>query len=160
MNAGFLPLALLCAALGLALAKTPVKTAMLGVALLVVTSLLSFAVIPAVSWQAPAMLALWISAAVTAGLAYLPRGIAGVWAYLASINVGLWTGVVAHSAGGGSGMASAWPFALLFLPAAWLLQKQLGAAIKVAASWVFAVSILAAMVVISPVPGYAPDHME
>ena len=160
MNAGFLPLALLCAALGLALARTPTKTAILAVGALVVTSLLSFAVIPAVSREAPAMLALWMSAAVTAGLAYLPRGIDRGWAFLASTNVGLWTGVVAHSAGGGSGMASAWPFALLFLPAAWLLQKQLGAAIKIAASWIVAVSILAGMVAISPVPGYAPDHME
>ena len=160
MNAGFLPLALLCAALGLALAKTPTRIAILAVAVLVVTSLLSFAVIPAVNWQAPAMLALWISAAVTAALAYLPHGIDRGLAFLGSINAGIWTGVVAHSAGGGVGMASALPFALLFLPAAWLLQKQLGAAVKIAASWVVAVSILAGMVAISPVPGYAPDHME
>lgn len=160
MNAGFLPLGLLCAALGLALARTPAKTAISAVAALVVTSLLSFAVIPAVNWQAPAMLALWISAAITAGLAYLPRGIAGGWALLASINSGLWTGVVAHSAGGGGGMAAAWPFVLLFLPAAWFLERQLGVAVKIAASWIVAVSILAGMVAISPVPGYAPDHME
>lgn len=160
MNAGFLPLALLCAALGLALAKTSTRIAVLAIAVLVVTSLLSFEVIPAVSWQIPAILGLWLSAAITAALAYLPRGIAGVWAYLASINAGLWTGVVAHSTGGGSAMAAAWPFALLFLPAAWLLERQLGVAVKIAASWIVAVSILAGMVAISPVPGYAPDHME
>ena len=160
MNAGFLPLALLCAALGLALAKTPTRIAILAVAVLVVTSLLSFAVIPAVNWQIPAILGLWMSAAITAGLAYLPRGIAGGWSLLASINAGIWTGVVAHSAGGGGGMASAWPFALLFLPTAWLFERQLGVAVKIAASWIVAVSILAAMVAISPVPGYAPDHME
>jgi hypothetical protein len=160
MNAGFLPLALLCAALGLALAKTPFRLAALAILALIVTSLLSFAVIPAARWETSAILALWISAAITAGLAYLSRGINGVWVFLASINSGLWVGVVAHSAGGGGGMAAAWLLALLFLPAAWLLEKELGAAVKIAASWIVAVSILAGMVAISPVPGYAPDHME
>ena len=160
MNAGFLPLALLCAALGLALTKTPVKIATMAVVTLVATALLSFAVIPTAPWETPAMLALWISAAITAGLAYLPRGVNGVWVFLASINAGLWVGVVSHSAGGGGDMAAAWPLALLFLPAAWLVEKELGVVVKIAASWVVAVSILAGMVVISPVPGYEPDHME
>ena len=106
------------------------------------------------------MLALWISAAMTAGLAYLPRGLNRFSVFLASINTGLWVGLVAHSAGGGGGMVAAWPLALLFLPAAWLFEKQLGVAVKIAASWIVAVSILAGMVAISPVPGYAPDHME
>lgn len=160
MNAGLVPLALLCAALGLALANTPRKLAVLAIIALVVASLLSYTAIPADRWETPAMLALWVSAAITAGLAYLPRGMDGVWVFLASINAGLWVGVVAHSAGGGSGMATAWSLALLFLPAAWLLEKKLGAAVKIAASWIVAVSILAGMVAISPVPGYAPDHME
>ncbi len=160
MNAGFLPLALLCAALGLALTKTPIKIAVLAIITLVVTSSLSFAVMPVARWETPAMLALWISAAITAGLAYLPRGMDGVWVFLASINAGFWVGLVAHSAGGGGGMAAAFPLALLFLPAGWLLEKEMGAAVKIAASWIVAVSILAGMVAISPVPGYAPDHME
>lgn len=160
MNAGFLPLALLCAALGLALSKTPIKVAAMAMIALVVASLLSFAVIPSARWETPAMLTLWISAAITAGLAYLPRGINGVCVFLASINAGLSVGVVAHFAGGGGGMAAAWPFALLFLPGAWLLERELGSVVKIAASWIVAVSILAGMVVISPVPGYAPDHMQ
>lgn len=160
MNAGFLPPALLCAALGLALTKTPVKIATMAIVTLVATALLSFVVIPADPWETAAMLALWISAAITAGLAYLPSGVNGVWVFLASINAGLWVGVVAQSAGGGGGMAAAWPLALLFLPAAWLVEKQLGVVVKIAASWIVAVSILAGMVAISPVPGYEPDHME
>lgn len=160
MNAGFLPLAFLCAALGLALAKTPVKVAAMAIIALIVASSLSFAVIPVARWETPAMLALWISAAITAGLAYLPRGMNGVWVFLASINSGLWVGAVAHSAGGGGGMAAAWLLVLLFLPAAWLLEKEMGVAVKIAASWIVAVSILAGMVAISPMPGYAPDHMQ
>ena len=160
MNAGFLPLALLCAALGLALAKTPFKLAVMAIAALAVTSLFSYAVIPVDRWETPALLGLWISAAVTAGLAYLPRGIDGFWVLVVSVNSGLWVGVVAHSAGGGAGIAAALPLVLLFLPAAWLLEKQLGATLKIAASWIVAVSILAGMIAISPTPGYAPDHME
>jgi hypothetical protein len=160
MNAGFLPLALLCAALGLALAKTPLKLAAMAIALLVIAALLAFAAIPTAQWETPAMLGLWANAAITALLAYLPRGIKGIWVSLASANAGFWLGVVAHSAGGQISIASALPFALLFLPAAWLLEKQLGAAVKIAASWIVAVSILASMVAISPMPGYAPDHME
>ena len=160
MNAGFLPLALLCAALGMALAKTPLKLAAKAVAVLVVTSLLTYVVVPAEGWQTPAMLALWISTAITAMLSYLPRRLNGSWVYLASVNAGLWVGVVAHSTGGGAGIALALPFALLFLPAAWLVAKDMGAGVKIAASWIVAVSILAGMVVLSPTPGYAPDHMQ
>ena len=160
MNAGFLPLALLCAALGLALAKTPLKVAAMATGALVCTSLLSFSVIPVEGWGLAAMLGLWISTAVTAGLAYVPRGIHGGWVLPVSLNAGLWIGVVAHSADGSAGMAAALPLTLLFLPAAWLLDKVGEVAVKIAASWILAVSILAGMVVISPVPGYAPDHME
>lgn len=160
MNAGFLPLALLCAALGLALVKTPPKLAAMAIASLIVTSLISYAVIPTARWETPALLGLWLSAAITAMLSYLPRGLDGNRVFLASVNAGLWVGVVAHSAGGSIGIASALPFALLFLPAAWLLKKELGAGVKIAASWIVAVSILAGMVAISPTPGYAPDHMQ
>jgi hypothetical protein len=160
MNAGFLPLALLCTALALALAKTPLKLSALAIVLLVVAALLSFAVIPTAHWETHAMLGLWVSAAITALLAYLPRGIKGFWVLLASVNAGLWLGVVAHSAGGKIGIASALPFALLFLPASWLMERQFGVAVKIAASWIVAVSILAFMVALTPVPGYAPDHIE
>lgn len=160
MNAGFLPLALLSAALGLAMGKTAFRLAAMAIAVLLGTALLAYTVLPADGWGIAAMLALWISTAITAGLAYLPRGIDGIWALLASANAGLWIGVVAHGAGGGAGIFSAVLFALLFLPAAWLLKKELGAAVKIAASWIVAVSILAGMVAITPVPGYAPDHME
>lgn len=160
MNAGSLPLALLCVALSLALARTPYKVALVSVAALVVTSALSYAVVPADRWATPAMLGLWVSAAITAALAYLPHGIDGAWATLASINAGLWVGVAAHSTGGEASIATALPLALLFLPAGWLLKKQLGVVVKIAASWIVAVSILAGMVAISPVPGYAPDHMD
>ena len=160
MNAGFVPLALLCTALALALAKTPVKLSAMAIFLLVIAVLLSFAVIPAAHWETPAMLGLWVSAAITALLAYLPRGIKGIWVLLVSVNAGLWLGVVAHSAGKEIGIASALPFALLFLPATWLLERQFGAVVKIAASWIVAVSILAFTVALTPVPGYAPDHME
>ncbi len=127
---------------------------------LIATSVLSFAFMPTDKWETAALVALWVSAAVTAGLCYLPRGVNGLSLVVASVNAGIWLGVVAHSAGGVAGIASASPLALLFLPAAWLLKKELGAAVKIMASWIVAVSILAAMVAISPVPGYAPDHME
>lgn len=160
MNAGILPLALLCAALGLALAKKPAKVAAIAIVALVAASVLSTVAIPTAGWETPALLGLWFSTALTAALAYLPRGIGGIWSVLAGINAGVWVGVVAHSAGESASIASALPFALLFLPAAWLLEKELGVAVKVAASWIVAVSILAVMVAISPTPGYAPDHMQ
>ena len=160
MNAGFLPLALLCAALGLALAKTPFKLAAVAIATLVTTSLLAYAVIVSAGWETPAILGLWLSTIATAGLSYLPRGIDGIWVLLVSLNAGLWVGIVAQSTGGVSGLAAAWLITLLFLPAAWMVKKELGAGVKIAASWIVAVSILAAMVATSQVPGYAPDHKE
>ena len=160
MSAGFLPLALLCAALGLAMGKTPFRYSIMAIAALIVTSVLSYGFIPAAWWGKHAILGLWLSAAITAALAYLPRGLDGAWLFLASVNAGFWIGAVAHSGGEGIGIALALPMTLLFLPASWLLKQNLGVAVKIAASWIIAVSILAGMVSISPVPGYEPDHME
>lgn len=142
------------------MAKTPFKLAMMAVAVLLVTTFFSYAFIPSAQWETQALLGFWLSAAITAVFAYLPRGIHGVWVLLASVNAGLWLGIVAHSAGGGVGIALALPFTFLFFPAAWLQKREIGVAVKIAASWILAVSILAGMVSISPVPGYEPDHME
>ena len=53
------------------------------------------------------------------------------------------------------------PLALLCLPGAWLVSRRGSIAVKVAASWLIAVALLAISLQMAPVtPGYRPDHMD
>lgn len=160
MNGGLLPLALLCAALGLALAATPVKTAWISLGVLATMAIAALAILAGYQHDAPLLLGFWGSTMLTAALVYLPRGLTGLWAFLASANAGIWVGAFAGSAGGWRALAWAMPLALLFLPAGWLIRRGFGIGAKIVASWIVAVSLLAGMVSMVPTPGYAPDHKE
>jgi hypothetical protein len=49
----------------------------------------------------------------------------------------------------------------LCIPGAWLAAHPARIALKVAASWLIAVSVLAAAIPLTtPTPGYVQDHME
>jgi len=73
---------------------------------------------------------------------------------------GLWAGATIAVAGAPVDLARALPVVLLVLPSRWLIGLRAGVAVKVAASWLIAVAILAATLPIVPTPGYVADHME
>lgn len=160
MRGGLLPPALLAAAFGFALAFAPrgVRWPSLGVFVAAALGVRA-ARLPA-AWEETIFLGLWTSAILTALLVHLPRGVPAPLALGAGANAGLWVGAVTGIAGGPRDLLLALPFALLFLPGAWLARRNLGIAVKVAASWVVAVAVLAAMLPLTPTPGYKPDHME
>ena len=151
---------MLCAALGLALAFAHRRSWPLAFAgLLASMASASFLVFPQ-SWQDGIFLGLWTSIVLAALSVHLPKGLGTRGAALLSVNCGFWAGSVISAAGSRTDILKAFPLVLLCLPGAWLVSKKGGVAVKVAASWLIAVSILAAALPLTPTPGYKPDHME
>lgn len=160
MRGGALPPALLCAALAFALAFAPRRAIAPALFLLVSASVAtSFAPIPT-AWVEIAFLGCWASVMVTAASVHLPDGANYRLALALGINAGVWVGAVVAVAGHEIDLAKALPFGLLALPAAWLVATRRGIAVKVVASWLIAVAILAGALPLVPTPGYKPDHME
>jgi hypothetical protein len=160
VNAGILPLILLCAALGLALSRSPARTALLATMLMSVAAFFVTSVMPDSQLENPLLLCFWIVTAFTAALVYLPRGLIGPWALLAGLNAGVWLWVAARMEGGAGNIVFALPATFLVLPGSWLFRRGYGVGCKVVASWIIAISLLAGMVSMTPTPGYVPDHME
>jgi len=163
VRGGALPPALLMAALGFALAFAP--RAAWSRAVLVA------AIIAAAIWAAlgsgrgarfeeVAFLGLWASIALTAVLVHLPRGPSTALALAAGANAGLWSGAVVAIAGKPVDLMIALPCTLVAFLARPLIARGLGIGVKVAASWLIAVAILAALLPLTPTPGYKPDHMD
>jgi len=161
VRGGALPPALLCAALGFALAFAPRRA--------ILPSLLALATCACAvvwrgldaSWRDGAFIGCWISVIAAAAAVHLPRGVP-IWLAVAlGLNAGAWAGAVIAVAGAPVDLARSLPAALLCLPGAWLVATGRRIALKVAASWLIAVALLAASLpLITPTPGYVPDHMD
>ena len=160
MNGGMLPLLLICTTVGLALSLVGRRDALFGLAALALSalavSLLKFP--PEASMLVFA--GLFVSTIVTAVLVYLPRSWPRSWAIPIALNAGGWAGALASLSGMHSRLWLALPLCLLCVPGQWIEQRGLGIAVKVAASWMIAISSLALFVSLMPHPGYVPDHME
>lgn len=157
---GTLPAALLTAALAFALAFAPRRVVAAALGLLVIAAFTA-SLAPAGMLPPPVVFAgCWLSVIATAGAVHLPNGVGPRIALLLSVNAGLWAGAAIAVSESPLALAQALPAALLVVPAAWLVAHRGAIAVKVAASWLVAVAILAAALPIIPTPGYAPDHME
>src|SRR5271163_5006502 len=94
MNGGALPAALLCAALGLALATAERKAGTIGLAVVAaMSSVIAFAPIPA-SWSDMVFLGCWASVILNAASVHKPHGLGRVAALALSLNAGFWAGAV------------------------------------------------------------------
>lgn len=160
MRGGFLPPAILCAALGLFLAFIPLRRAVLGMALLVGTAVAVWLLAPPAKWIEPIYVGCWLSVIANALMVYSPARLSPQASLAAAINTGVWAGAVTAVSGRGQDLAVALPLALLFLPGRAVVARGWSIGLKVLASWLTAVAILATMVSMVPTPGYVPDHME
>lgn len=160
MRGGFLPPALLCCALGLVLAFVPLRQALLAAALMAAAAIAAFAIGPSDAWIEPIFVGCWLSV-IGCALLLLRReqGPASLY-FAAALNAGLWVGAVSSVAGGARDLLIALPFVLALVPGRELVARDWDIGLKVVASWLTAVAILATMVSLTPTPGYAPDHME
>ena len=161
MRGGALPPALLCAALGLALAFAPPRVwapALLTLAAAAVgASLVPF---PASAADA-LFFGCWASLLAAAALVHLRQGLGSRACLLLAANAGVWSGAVIAVSGRPLDLAIALPCALFVFAGRFRQRVAARLGLKVLASWLAAVAVLAAGLSLSPTtPGYEPDHME
>jgi hypothetical protein len=161
MRGGALPPALLCAALGLGLASAETKAVLLGLGALVVAACaIALAPVPAV-WADDAFLGCWTSIIASAAIVHSPQTLRYKAAFAISLNAGVWTGALIALAPSKDELLEALPLALCAWPAAWARRRGQAIVLKVLASWLIAVAVLAATLQFLPAtPGYLPDHMD
>lgn len=156
---GALPPALLAAALAFALAFATWRIIGLALAMFAVTAVaVSLSPIGETS-RALVFVGLWASIIVTAAAVHLSRPAPAWRSLVLAVNAGAWAGATLSVAGTPGDLPRAMPVALLALPAAWLVGRGGGLAVKVVASWLIAVAILAATLPMIATPGFAPDHL-
>ncbi len=164
MRGGALPPALLMAALGFLLAFAPRIAWSRAAIAAVFAALFAWAALhgrvhpPALTEVA--FLGLWASVALTALGVHLPRGPSRALAIVAGANAGLWSGAVVAVSGKPADLLIALPCVAIAFVARPLIARGLGIGVKVVASWLIAVAILAALLPLTPTPGYMPDHMD
>lgn len=160
MRGGALPPALLLAALALALSRSSRRDGAWAVGLcLAVAGSLAFHATPE-SWREMIFLGGWISVAATAGLTHWPSPPRRLLSIAAGLNAGLWSGLLIGQAGRPADLAPAMLTLLLIFPGVWIAEKRWTITLKVAASWLIAIAVLASVLPLIPTPGYAPDHMN
>ncbi len=160
MNGGILPLLLICATIGLALSLAGRRQAWIGVGAVAAAALLTSLIPISESGSRIAFAGLWISMIVTAAMVYLPRDWPTHWAIPVAVIGGGWAGAVASLSDMRWALVLALPLSLLFMLGRLIISRGYGVAVKVAASWMIAISSLSLFVSMMPHPGYVPDHME
>jgi hypothetical protein len=148
-------------ALGLALAFAPRRVWRLSLMTLTVTATcLAIAPVPR-GWLDWVFLGCWLSVAASAATVHLLGGLRPRWAFAASLNAGFWSGAVIALGGSRLDLLKALPCVLVLFPAALVIGLRATIAVKVVASWLIAIAVLAATLQCLPVtPGYMPDHLD
>ena len=157
---GVLIPALLCAALGLALAFQTKRMQWLSIAVLGAMACLVVWIDFPQDWMAAVFVAGWVSLIVTA-LSVLAPARLPAWLPLSlAANAGLWTGSLIAMTAQPSDLVLALPLVLIAFPARWVLNTPARLGVKIVAGWLVAVAILGVGVSMLPTPGYKADHIE
>lgn len=164
VRGGALPSALLCVAFALALGFAPRRAIVPALLALVATALLASLANWPVAWREGAFIMCWLGVVAIATSVHLPPD---VWqrhglptAVAFALLAGAASAAVTRFEGQPGDLARALGLGLLCFPARWLVARRFSIAIKVVASWLVAVAILAALLPLAPTPGYVPDHMQ
>lgn len=159
MRGGILPPALLFAALGLALSLASARAALIGALAAAAAALAIYWIGVPAAWIEIIFVGCWLSVMGTAALTYLPI-LPNRAAIAAAVNVGVWAGAVSAVSGSLAKLMLAVPCVAIAVIGRLLAKRGWTVALRVAASWLIAVSVLVAMLPLIPTPGYAPDHMD
>ncbi len=156
---------LMCVALGVLFGPTATPNRVwgivaFGVSTLVMNFVLAELTIPP-AWADVVFLNSWISVLGCAISIYLRQPVGLFPALLLSLNAGVWCGTVNALAGSTLGLVKALPAVAVLWPVGWAARYRDGLAVKVVATWLMAVAVLAGTLQFLPVtPGYLPDHLE
>lgn len=132
----------------------------IGVAMLAVASGALWWLAPPARWLETIYVGCWLSVIANALMVCLPVRLPPAIPIAAAAATGAWAGAVTAVSGRGPDLAIALPCVLLCVPGWLIVDRGWAIAVKVLASWLMAVAILATMVSLVPTPGYVPDHME
>jgi hypothetical protein len=148
-------------ALGIALAFSPRRAWALNIALLLLSATaVVFASVPHGCVEG-VFLGCWMSVATTAAAVHAPTGLNTRGAVVLSINAGFWAGAMIALSGQRLNLVKTLPCVLVLLPAAFIIGRRAPIVVKVVASWLVAVAILAGTLqLLSVTPGYLPDHLD
>jgi hypothetical protein len=161
MRGGALPAALLCGAVGLAIAFAPRRAWLPSVVILTATVFIAGTVPFGAGGLETVFLGCWTSVAASAVTVHLPCGLDSRGALALSLNGGFWSGAVIAVAGSSPDLFKALPCVLVSFPAAWIVRSGAPIVVKVISSWLIAIAVLSATLALLPVtPGYLPDHLE
>lgn len=160
VRGGFLPPAILCCALGLLLGFLGWRKALIGAGVMAATAIAVFAIGPDAAWIEAIFLGCWLSVIGCALLLVRPARLTRKLVFAASLNAGLWVGALCSVAGDVRALGISLPFVLVCIPSSAIVARGWEISVKVVASWLTAVAILATMLSLTPTPGYVPDHME
>jgi hypothetical protein len=160
LTGGALPAALLCAALGLALGFADRRAWAPSLLALVFAALAATLLPLGAAGRAPFLLGCWFSLLLAAVAVHLPQGVGLRLALLLAANAGFWSGGVIQLTAQPVHLLVALPWALLCLPAGWIVSRERGIVLKVLVSWLAAVALLAAALPTISTPASEPDHMD
>ena len=161
MRDAALPAGLVAGALGLALGFVPARLRALGAGLFSGLALsLSSLPLPQSATDGAFLACFACVLAAAAAVVWPHRFAARVRIALAAV-AGVAAGIAVAAAGAPADLARSLPFVLLAIPAGGLVSVERAVALKVVASWLVTVSVLAGALTLAPVtPGYVPDHLE
>ena len=160
MRGGALPPALLSAALGLALAYAPPRARAAAMFVIWIVAPLAALLTLAPRWEEAVFLACWAGVILAAASVHLPRGLTTRLALGLALAIAVLAGAVTGAAGSLPTLLMALPWALVTVPAAWLIAHGRGIAVKIVSSWLIAIALLSAALPLTPTPGYESDHLE
>ena len=161
MRPGSVPAALLCVALGLALAfsRSNARAASL-LTLLATLGVFSFLPAPR-AWLDGVFLGCWLAVIATLASVYRRRELGLVAALVLSVDAGIWATAVLSVSGSRLDLLKAVPCSLVVVPASCVVRRYGSVSVKVVSSWIIAIAVLAITLQFIPVtPGYQPDHLE
>ena len=157
MSGAALPAAVLVTALFTALSFARPTAIVRSISVLVASAAAAAALGPRLSPDQPVLIACWLSVVAAALVVFRGRELQVVPSALLSANAGLWCGLLAVD---DRPTLATLALAPLAFAGCWLVDRGYAVAIKVLASWLTAVAILALSLPLFTTPGNVPDHMD
>ncbi|MEQ7154351.1 hypothetical protein [Brevundimonas aurifodinae] len=112
------------------------------------------------NWEEVAFAGCWISVVAISLSVHLPNPPNGLTVLAIAANAGVWVGLVVAAAGRPLDLLFALPLMIAAIPAIYILRTPVRLGVKIMASWLAAVAILAGSLPFTPTAGYEPDHMQ